>query len=147
MLSEGAVDVHSHLLPGIDDGCASLDDSLRCIEQLRLRGYEGTICTPHVCVAEYPHITPEFVEQRVALLRQELEARDINYSLWTGGEVRLSGRTIEFFETYGVPTLGESRCVLVDTWDRDWPAAAVTALEYLLERDYRPVLALSLIHI
>jgi protein-tyrosine phosphatase len=42
------VDMHSHLLPGIDDGLTNIDDTLRFVEELSSLGYQKLICTPHI---------------------------------------------------------------------------------------------------
>lgn len=140
--SQGSrIDLHSHLLPGIDDGCKSLSDSLACIERLRKQGFRGTVCTPHILPTIYPHNTPANVAEEVARLRATLRERGIEYELWTGGEVRLAAETINWFETMGVPTLGDSSCVLVDYWGKTWPTFADRTLDYLQERDYQPILA------
>ena len=44
----GRIDIHSHLVPGVDGGCMDLDESLACVQRLIQVGYIGTICTPHV---------------------------------------------------------------------------------------------------
>ena len=42
------VDIHSHLIPGIDDGAKSIEDSLALIKKLKKYGYKKIITTPHV---------------------------------------------------------------------------------------------------
>jgi len=41
-------DIHSHLLPSIDDGCKDIDDSLKALDQAKKAGVRNIICTPHV---------------------------------------------------------------------------------------------------
>jgi protein-tyrosine phosphatase len=137
----GLLDLHSHLLPGIDDGCRSLDESLACVRTLLEHGYAGTVCTPHMCVDAFPTITPANVAVWVAALRQELKRAGIDYRLWAGGEVRLAENTVAWFRVHGVPMLGESRCVLVDYWGRSWPEYCDPAIDYLLAEGYQPILA------
>jgi protein-tyrosine phosphatase len=139
--SSGLIDMHSHVLPGIDDGCIDLDDSLRCIELLMQQGFIGSICTPHVWPRRYPHNTPSHIAGYVVHLRRELEQRGIDYRLWPGGEVRLSTDMIQWMQEYGVPTLGESRCVLVDLWENKWPRWADHCLTWLRQQGYQPILA------
>lgn len=49
------VDVHSHLLPGIDDGAVDIDQSLNYIFQLQELGYSKLFCTPHIYSDVYPN--------------------------------------------------------------------------------------------
>jgi len=47
------VDIHSHLIPGIDDGAKSIEDSLALIKKLKKYGYKKIITTPHVMSGLY----------------------------------------------------------------------------------------------
>lgn len=137
----GYIDLHSHVLPGIDDGCTSLEDSLACVKQLMDHGFVGTVCTPHMCVAEYPKIKPATVAGYVERLQEQLSEAGIDYPLWAGGELRLAAETVGWLEEHGTPTLGKSRHVLTDYWGDRWPACADRALAWLLDQGYQPILA------
>ncbi|WP_431293724.1 tyrosine-protein phosphatase [Pedobacter sp. P26] len=50
-----SVDIHSHLLPGIDDGARDLNESISYIKSLQSLGYEKLLCTPHVFTELYPN--------------------------------------------------------------------------------------------
>ncbi len=54
-LSFIGVDMHSHLLPGLDDGLQDIDTTLAFIEQLHELGYNKLICTPHILSDIYPN--------------------------------------------------------------------------------------------
>ncbi len=138
---DGLIDLHSHLLPGIDDGCRTLEESLQCVQRLIAAGFAGTVCTPHYWPEMFPGNRPDAIRRRVSELRAILDDRGIDYLLWTGAEVRLAHETVDDFEAYGVPTLGSGRAVLVDYWGLAWIDAADRAIDYLLERDYQPILA------
>jgi protein-tyrosine phosphatase len=137
----GRIDLHSHLLPGIDDGCTSLAESLACIERLMERGFVGTVCTPHHFPQVYPDNTPVNVERAVERLADELRQRGIDYALWAGGELRIDDAAIPWLEQVGVPTLGHSRTVLIDYFGTEWPAAGDRLCRYLIEHGYQPILA------
>ena len=137
----GFLDLHSHLLPGIDDGCVTLEHSLECVRRLLEHGFTGTVCTPHVWLNEFPENTPANIAARVARLEEQLVEQGLDYRLWPGGEVRIAADTTAWFEQHGVPTLGPSRAVLVDYWGRSWPDYADQVIEYLFAAGYQPVLA------
>ena len=46
-MTTGRIDVHSHLLPNVDDGCSSLAESLECARRMVQAGYTHCFCTPH----------------------------------------------------------------------------------------------------
>ncbi len=47
LIPEGFVDIHSHILPGIDDGAKNIKESLELISEIRKMGFVKVICTPH----------------------------------------------------------------------------------------------------
>jgi short-subunit dehydrogenase len=120
----GRIDLHGHLLPGIDDGCGTSEESLECIRRLLAHGFVGSVCTPHVTRENYPENTPENIARAVAALEERVAAAGLDYALWPGGEVRIARSTVAWLEEQGVPTLGSGRWVLVDHWGPTWPAAA-----------------------
>ena len=139
--STGFIDLHSHLLPGIDDGCKSVEDSLACIATLKANGFVATVCTPHIWLEEFPENHPANIRLWVEKLQEQINEVGVDYPLWPGGEVRLANTTTKWFEKYGVPTLGPTNWVLVDYWGYEWPRFADKTLDYLLARGFKPILA------
>lgn len=137
----GRIDLHSHLLPGVDDGCCAVEESLACVERLIEAGFVGTVCTPHIWLEQFPASVPANIAQWVTALAAEIQEAGLPYRLWSGGEVRLADNTVRWFKEHGVPTLGEGRCVLIDYWGVEWPRFADEAVDYLLRHGYQPILA------
>ena len=54
------MDMHTHILWGVDDGAACLEESLGIIRRLKAMGLKGAYCTPHI-MARYPDNTPAAV--------------------------------------------------------------------------------------
>lgn len=141
MSRHGFLDLHSHLLPEVDDGCQALEESIACIAELRERGFVGTVCTPHVWIEQFPWNVPATIERRVAELGEQLMREGIEYRLFSGAEVRIGEGTIDFFRRSGVPSLGEGRAVLIDYWGRGWPECGHEVVGFLLDQNYQPILA------
>jgi protein-tyrosine phosphatase len=137
----GRIDLHSHLLPDVDDGCASIEQSLACIEELQAHGYVGSVCTPHVWGELFPDNTPARIGRWVDRLRDRLLQDGVHYHLWAGGEVRLFDGVVSWMKVHGVPTLAGSNCVLTDFWEERWPAHVDRTFAWLLDEGYTPVLA------
>ncbi len=85
-------DVHSHLLPGIDDGARDLNESMSMIEEFYEMGYRKLITTPHIMQDYYPN-TPELIRQKLDETRGELVKRKIDITLEAAAEYYLD----EFF--------------------------------------------------
>lgn len=137
----GRIDLHSHLLPGIDDGCPTQADSVKCVRRLIDRGFVGTVYTPHIISDQFPKNTPDRISGWVADLQEKLIAEGLEYRLWTGGEVRIAPGILQWFDKIGVPTLGPSQYVLTDWWESAWPDYGYRLFEDLLEAGYQPILA------
>ena len=63
------VDLHSHLIPGIDDGSQSMEESLRLLKGMEALGYEKMITTPHIMADAYRN-TPQIIHEGLHNLRQ-----------------------------------------------------------------------------
>jgi protein-tyrosine phosphatase len=75
-LSFIGADMHSHLLPALDDGLKTMDESIDFIRQLQNLGYQKLICTPHIISDLHPNsphtILPRLEEVRKALKEQNV---------------------------------------------------------------------------
>jgi tyrosine-protein phosphatase YwqE len=78
-------DLHSHLLPGIDDGSPDLETSITLIKGLAALGYKKIITTPHVLWEIYPNST-EIIIQKLADLKAALATEDLNIDLSAAAE-------------------------------------------------------------
>ncbi|MEM9820359.1 MAG: CpsB/CapC family capsule biosynthesis tyrosine phosphatase [Bacteroidota bacterium] len=87
------VDMHSHLLPGIDDGAKNVEDSLAMIRQLMALGYQKIITTPHIHSDYYPN-TPENIQSGLAHLREALKKAAIEIPIEAAAEYYVD----EYFE-------------------------------------------------
>lgn len=82
------IDIHCHLLPGMDDGPASMDESLAMARLALADGIRGAICTPHWHPMFWPNERIA-VAEAVESLRQRLQAEAIVFDVWPGSELSL----------------------------------------------------------
>lgn len=75
---EGFVDIHNHILPGIDDGAKTVENSISLIKEFSKFGVTKFIATPHIMNNYYPN-TPETINGSFQLLKDELLKRDLRY--------------------------------------------------------------------
>src|SRR5438445_12446622 len=114
------IDLHSHILPGLDDGARDLDDALEIARAAVADGITVIAATPHVR-EDYP-TTSSAMESGVRALRGALERAGIELELLPGGEIsleqldRLSHDELRRFGLGGNP-----RYLLVETPYWDWP--------------------------
>jgi len=84
-LSFIGADMHSHLLPGIDDGLQTVEESVAFIEALSRLGYQKLICTPHIISDIYPN-TPGTILPKLDLVRNALAEKNINVAIEAAAE-------------------------------------------------------------
>ena len=72
-LLQGMTDVHSHLLPGVDDGFKNRESTALMLDFLAGLGVERMILTPHIS-DEFPLNTPEFLNERLQMLQGVMPA-------------------------------------------------------------------------
>ena len=137
----GRIDIHSHLLPGVDDGCEDIDQCIACIKQLKRVGYTASICTPHIIPKMFEANTKDNIAQWVCSLRSELAKRHIDYTIWAGGEINLQPEMPDWLEKNGVPTLAGSNRVLMDHWADVWPDWFTEVMQWFIDKGYQPILA------
>src|SRR5271165_5159287 len=71
-------DMHSHFIPGIDDGAKTIEDSLALLRAMKDMGYNTIITTPHVMIDFYPNTTA-IIQEGLQKLQQA--AREINLDI------------------------------------------------------------------
>src|SRR5438067_10602293 len=86
------IDIHTHILPGVDDGAETVAESLAMARRALAGGTTGMVCTSHS--AEWFEIGPlAAMEQQVAALQEALDAADLALRLWPGMEIFLTPQT------------------------------------------------------
>lgn len=90
-------DVHSHLLPGIDDGSDDLNESLELIEGLKRMGIKRSIVTPHIADEVFPN-NKKTISDAYLLLQNELENKAIDFELKYSAEYRLDDGFMKLFD-------------------------------------------------
>lgn len=137
------VDMHSHLLPGLDDGAETLEQSLGLLRELRELGYHKLVLTPHV-MGDFYRNTPEGIRNSLAVLQQaavqaglgdvQLECA-AEYYLDESFAARLESN--EELLSFG----GAQRLVLVETSYINEPFNLTETVFKLKAAGYQPVLA------
>jgi protein-tyrosine phosphatase len=130
------IDLHSHVLPGLDDGAADLDEALAICQAAAAAGIEVLAATPHVR-DDYP-TTAEQMEEALAALREA--AGDI-VRLVPGGELDLAELDRPREELARFALAGNRAYLLVETPYVGWPLDLADKLFRLRSAGITPVLA------
>lgn len=131
------IDLHSHLLPGVDDGSRSADQSVRVLTTFVERGIDGVCCTPH-CLAS--RVADGWPDDHETAWRDLIARVPAGMTLYRGAEVMLD-RPLPAAAAERRVTLGGSRYLLVE-FTRQVPAEIVArALADIVRQGLVPVLA------
>ena len=137
---EGFVDIHSHLLPGIDDGAANLETSIALIQKMTSYGIKNFITTPHILGDVYPN-TPEIINSKLKEVRDELKRRNISdISICAAAEYMMDEKFTEIMEKGELLTLKDN-LVLVEMSYFSPPINLHDMLFQLQLKGYKPILA------
>jgi tyrosine-protein phosphatase YwqE len=134
------VDIHSHLLPGIDDGVKSFDESLKVIRQFADAGYKRLITTPHIMSDTYRN-EPTGIHAKLSELHQHLAVNKIPVTVEAAAEYYLDSSLIHQVEANSpLMTFGD-RYFLFEMNYMTEPYQLKDFIFKLITQGYRPVLA------
>ncbi|PJJ84004.1 tyrosine-protein phosphatase [Mucilaginibacter auburnensis] len=134
-----AVDMHSHVLPGIDDGAQNVEESVFLVKRMVELGIKKIIATPHIMIDFYRN-TPETINGALELLRAELKNQGIEVQVEAGAE--------HYFDETFEPRIDEGK--LVSFGDQyvlyEYPFISqpnnwFSAMQKMLSAGYKPILA------
>lgn len=137
---EGFVDIHSHLLPGIDDGAKDLEDSISLIMKMYSYGIKNFITTPHVLGDVYPN-SSELIQDKLLEVRTEIEKKgykDIN--IRAAAEYMMDEQFIQRLKNDDILTLKDNY-ILVEMSYFNAPYNLYDVLYEIQLKGYKPVLA------
>lgn len=134
------IDLHSHILPGLDDGSRTVEDARELARRAAEDGVTAIAATPHVR-SDYP-TRPEEMERGVSGLREDFLCEGIDVEVLPGGEVDLGMLATLDDDALRRFTLAQSgRYLLVEFPYRGWPAGLEEMVYGLGLRGVLPVLA------
>lgn len=137
---EGYIDIHTHILPGVDDGAAVMEQSVRMVCIAAMEGTSRIILTPHQ-KADRRSVTPQGTLRRMKLLQEELDRRRIPVRLYPGSEIFYRHGMEELLEKGQILTLAGSRYCLVEFFPEEAYAYIRDGLSRLAACGCCPILA------
>lgn len=132
-------DLHSHLIPGIDDGAKNLEESLRLVRALHALGYRRLITTPHTMMHRFPNST-DTILRGLDTLREALHAAAVPVTVDAASEYYLDEHFLAMIQDKALLTFGENE-VLFEMSYVIPPVELGTILFELQSHGYTPVLA------
>ena len=137
------IDLHCHLLPGIDDGPETLDEAIALVRHAVNSGITHAVVTPHVHVGRYDN-DKQSIHGHLAAFQAELDRRKIPLRLGLGGEVRIGPEILDLVAQRRVPFLGERdgyKILLLEFPHSHVPVGSDKFAAWLLKNKIRPLIA------
>ena len=109
------IDIHTHIIPNVDDGSKSILDSIEMIKQEMLQGIDTIICTPHYIHRRYEKSVDE-IKEKYNLLVNKVKELNLNINLMLGQEICYTPRVniIEMLKEHKLLTLNDTSYVLLE---------------------------------
>ncbi len=133
------IDIHCHILPGLDDGAAESDEALLMARLAFRSGTDTMIATPHVCAA-HP-VSAAVIRRETAQLRGKLRDAGLPLTLFSGAEVLCDRHLTQLLDDGCFVTLADSRYLLVEFRFHEDAAAMHDLLRIVTQHALVPVIA------
>lgn len=133
-------DMHSHIIPGIDDGAKSLDDSLLLAKRFKALGFKKLVATPHI-MADYFRNTPDIIHRALDILREGLLQNNIDLEVSAAAEYYLDETFEKKIEKKEVLSFGKSNYLLFELSYINPPHNLFNVISKIQDAGYQPVLA------
>ncbi len=104
-------DIHSHILPGLDDGAQDLPSSIKMVEKLAGLGFNKLIATPHIMSDLYKN-TPQTINKAKKDLKEELKKRKLSTEIDVAAEYLLDEGLTDHINKHGLLTMGDNYILL-----------------------------------
>jgi protein-tyrosine phosphatase len=134
------LDIHSHIIPGIDDGSKNMDMTLEMLRNAEKDGTSGIIATPHYLL-EYGEAVISEVKAFVEEINSIINNEGINLRVYSGQEVYYTEKIIQNYIEGKIGTLNDSKYMLIEFPMRKFDDDILDVIYELQIRDITPIIA------
>ena len=134
------IDFHSHILPNIDDGSRSIEETFNLIKEAKNVGFEAIISTSHYMEKYYETNAPER-EVWINAIYENLQAKNIDINLYLGNEIYLSENIIKLLEEGKASTINDTSYVLFEMPLNAEPMNLYDVIYEMMQYKLVPILA------
>lgn len=137
------IDLHCHILPGIDDGASDLTESLALLKLAVADGITQMVATPHINPGYFDN-NKTTIQQALMTLRQALTAQQIAIKIAAAAEIRVTADLMPAFEQAQLPILGhwqQQQVLLLEFPHSHIPPGSDKLVKWLMQRGVIPMIA------
>jgi protein-tyrosine phosphatase len=137
------VDLHNHLLPGIDDGAPDLATAISLAKLAVEDGITHIVCTPHIHPGRYDN-TQATIATALCQFKQGLAEQGLSLKVSAAAEVRFGMELMEWAVTGQLPFIGEyqsKKVLLLEFPHGEIPFGAEKLIKWLISKEITPMIA------
>jgi tyrosine-protein phosphatase YwqE len=138
-LSLVKTDLHSHLIPGIDDGSKSIDESIVMLKKFKLLGYSKVITTPHI-MSDFYKNTPEIILKGLDKLKKAIKTEGVDIQIEAAAEYYLDYHLEELIKSHEILTFGQNHVLFELSFSNEPPKVKDVIFNFQTE-GYKPIMA------
>ena len=135
------IDIHNHMLFGIDDGSSCIEDSVEVLRDMYEYGYTDIILTPHYIKDSRYNSNKKNNQKLLKKLQNELELNNIKLNLYLGNEIFMDDEIYDLLKEKEISSLNGSKYLLIELpMNGEYPNYE-EIFEDLIDRGYKVILA------
>ena len=134
------IDMHSHLIWGLDDGADNITVSQQMLRSMEKQGITTVVATPHVQPGHHDFPADDFID-RVRELNVYAEEQKWKIRAMTGSEILYTESVVDYLDAGEIPTMGLTNYVLVEFYPREEFKRIYDGLRKLANAGYPPILS------
>ena len=134
------IDTHAHILPGLDDGPETMEQTKKMLDAAVKEQISGIIATPH---GHHPNFKTDLkaLADKLEIVKNYITEAQLPIEIYKGQECRLSDKLPDRLDAGEALTLAGSRYVLLELPSSGIPAYTVPVIQQLISRNYVPIIA------
>ena len=134
------IDLHTHILAGVDDGAQSLEESAAILRSMAAKGVKKVTATPH-----YPLYNGEdsltFIQEKINVLRKKAAEEELEIEILSGSEILINQHTAEALYKEQLLTLNDTDYILLETRLNNLPSYFENLIHDIRAMGYQIIIA------
>jgi len=135
------IDLHSHVLYGIDDGSKTIEESIEILKQYEEMGFKNIIATPHYIEETTYNSNNKQKKEIIKKLNQQIKKNKLNINIHIGNELYISNNILELLSKKEISTLNNSKYLLIELPMNNEISNLNNIVFELLSNDIIPIIA------
>ncbi|ETJ48324.1 tyrosine-protein phosphatase [Pseudoalteromonas agarivorans] len=136
------IDIHSHILPGVDDGAKDLSESLALLHMAQCDGITHMVATPHIHIGRFNNFVPS-LKKDINSLQNEAKIAGLSIEIALAAEVRLDVELMTLIMDNKLPFIGHinnTKYLLLELPHSHVPQGVEQFIKWLLKNNIKPII-------